>query len=61
MATGMTEYIEREALVVEFIYAEADVVEDYGNGECEWGFSRRRMQEVINGVPSADVAAWSVD
>ena len=52
----MAEYIEREELAIEFMYADADVVEDYGDGECEWGFSRKRIQEVINSVPSADVA-----
>ena len=52
----MNEYIEREELTIEFMYADADVVEDYGDGECEWGFSRKRIQEVINSVPSADVA-----
>ena len=54
--TGMDEYITREELAVEFMYADADVVADYGNGECEFGFSRKRIQEVINGVPSSDVA-----
>ena len=54
--TGMAEYIEREELAIEFMYADADVAEDYGDGECEWGFSRKRIQEVINSVPAADVA-----
>ena len=52
----MDEYIKREELAIEFVYADADVVEDYGDGECEWGFSRKKIQEVINSVPSADVA-----
>ena len=52
----MNEYLEREELAIEFMYADADVVEDYGDGECEWGFSRKKIQEVINSVPSADVA-----
>lgn len=52
----MNEFVEREELAIEFMYADADVVEDYGDGECEWGFSRKRMQEVINSVPCADIA-----
>ena len=52
----MNEYIKREELAIEFMYADADVVEDYGDGECEWGFSRKRIQEVINSVPSDDVS-----
>ena len=52
----MDEYIKREELAIEFVYADADVFEDYGDGECEWGFSRKKIQEVINSVPSADVA-----
>ena len=52
----MAEYIEREELAIEFMYADADVAEDYGDGECEWGFSRKRIQEVINSIPAADVA-----
>ena len=52
----MAEYIEREALREAFDNADADIVEEYGDGYCDWGFGRQNIMEVINSVPAADVA-----
>ena len=52
----MAEYIEREALLEAFDNADADVIEDYGDGTCDWGFGLETILEVINCVPSSDVA-----
>lgn len=52
----MDEYIERGALREAFDNADADVVEEYEDGDCDWGFGRQNILEVINSVPSADVA-----
>ena len=53
---GMAEYIDRKALREAFDNADADIVEEYGDGYCEWGFGRKNILEVINSVPAADVA-----
>lgn len=53
---GMAEYIERKALREAFDNADADIVEEYGDGDCDWGFGRKNVLEVINSVPAADVA-----
>lgn len=53
---GMDEYIERKALREAFDNADADIVEEYEDGDCDWGFGRQNILEVINSVPSADVA-----
>ena len=52
----MAEYIEREALREAFDNADADIVEEYEGGDCDWGFGRQNILEVINSVPAADVA-----
>ena len=52
----MDEYIEREALREAFENSDADVVEEYEDGACDWGFGRKNILEVINSVPAADVA-----
>lgn len=54
--TGMAEYIERKALRETFDNADADIVEEYEDGACDWGFGRQNILEVINSVPAADVA-----
>lgn len=54
--TGMDEYIERKALREAFENADADVVEEYEDGTCDWGFGHKNIMEVINSVPAADVA-----
>ena len=54
--TVMDEYIERKALREAFDNADADVVEEYEDGGSDWGFSRQNILEVINSVPTADVA-----
>ena len=53
---GMAEYIDRKALREAFDNADADIVEEYGDGDCDWGFGRKNILEVINSVPAADVA-----
>lgn len=52
----MTDYIRREAALEAFENADADVYEDYGDGTVDWGFGRKNIQNVINGIPAADVA-----
>lgn len=52
----MDEYLERKALREAFDNADADIVEDYGDGYCEWGFGLKNIMEVINSVPAEDVA-----
>ena len=51
----MTEYITKEAAIEAFMWGDADVVEDYGDG-CVFGFSREAIKSVINDIPAADVA-----
>ena len=51
----MTDYIRREAALEAFENADADVFEDYGDGTVDWGFGRKNIQNVINGIPAADV------
>lgn len=51
----MADYISREALKEAFDNADADVLEDYGDGACDWGFGMQNIREVINSVPAADV------
>lgn len=53
---GMAEFIERKALREAFENADADVVEEYEDGTCDWGFGHQNILEVINSVPAADVA-----
>lgn len=52
----MDEYIERKALREAFYNADADVVEEYEDGDSDWGFGIQNILEVINSVPAADVA-----
>ena len=52
----MTDYIRREDALEAFENADADVYEDYGDGTVVWGFGRKNIQNVINGIPAADVA-----
>lgn len=51
----MAEYIEREALLEALENADPDVYEDYGDGTVDWGFGRKNIQDMINGIPAADV------
>lgn len=52
----MAECIEREALLEALENADPDVYEDYGDGTVDWGFGRKNIQDMINGIPAADVA-----
>ena len=56
IVTGMAEYIEREVLLEAFDHADADVLEDYGDGTIRWGFGIENILKVINSIPAADVA-----
>lgn len=51
----MSDYISREALKEAFDNADADVCESYPDGYCNWGFGRKNINDVIDGVPAADV------
>lgn len=52
----MSDYISREALKEAFENADADVCESYyPDGYCDWGFGRKNINDVIDGVPAADV------
>lgn len=52
----MDECIERKALLEALENADPDVYEDYGDGTVDWGFGRKNIQDMINGIPAADVA-----
>lgn len=51
----MSDYISREAVLKAFENADADVMEDYGDGTSDWGFGRENIREILNSVPAADV------
>lgn len=51
----MGDYISREAAKEAFGNADADVCESYPDGHCDWGFGRSNINDVIDGVPAADV------
>ena len=51
----MGDYISREAAKEAFGNADADVCESYPDGHCDWGFGRSSINDVIDGVPAADV------
>lgn len=51
----MSDYISREALKEAFDNADADVCESSPDGHCDWGFGRKNISDVMDGVPAADV------
>lgn len=51
----MDDYISRKAALEAFENADADVCESYPDGACDWGFGMKNIQEVIDGIPAADV------
>lgn len=51
----MSDYISRGAVLKAFENADADVMEDYGDGTSDWGFGRENIREILNSVPAADV------
>ena len=51
----MDDYISRKAAREAFENADADVCESYPDGACDWGFGMKNIQEVIDGIPAADV------
>lgn len=55
--TIMAEYIKREDAIKSFLDADTDIMADYGpDYGAEWGFSRDRVKEILDTLPSADVA-----
>lgn len=50
----MNDYISRKAALKAFENADADVMEDYGDGTSDWGFGRENIREILNSVPTAD-------
>ena len=54
MKTYTFEGKTKEAAIEAFMWGDADVVEDYGDG-CVFGFSREAIKSVINDIPAADV------
>ena len=52
----MAEYFKRDTLLKVLENAEPDFYEDYGDGVIDWGFGRRSIQDMINDIPTADVA-----
>lgn len=52
----MAEFIELGALLEALENADPDVYEDYGDGTVDWGFGRKNIQDMIIGIPRADVA-----
>lgn len=55
----MSDYISREALKEAFDNADADVCESYSDGYCNWGFGRKNINDVIDGVPAAAIERWA--
>lgn len=53
----MRDYISREEALRAFENADADVMEDYGDGTSNWGFGMKNIQKVIDGIPAAEVRA----
>lgn len=51
----MAEYISKEDLIKAIEDAGADVIADYGDYDCESGFSRDNLSQIINSIPTADV------
>lgn len=51
----MSDYISREAALEAFENADADVMEDYGDGTSDWGFGRENIRETLISIPAADV------
>lgn len=52
----MAEYIERDAAISAFDFADADVIEDYGDG-ADFGFGFKNIRDVIQKVLAAVDAA----
>lgn len=52
----MAEYIELEKAIEAFTFADADVCQEYGDYECEFGFSREAIKDVLKSVETEDVA-----
>lgn len=51
----MAEYITKESAIEVFEWGDADVIEEYGDGSYNFGFSRETIKNSINTIPAADV------
>lgn len=51
----MAEYIELKKAIEEFTFADADVCQEYADYECEFGFSREAIKQVLEQMPADDV------
>lgn len=52
----MAEYSKLDALLEVLENADPDVCVDYGDGTADWRFGRGNIQDMINGIPRANVA-----
>lgn len=53
----MAEYITKEDTIEAFDYGDTDVIEEYGDGSYNFGFSRGAIKSAINAIPAADVVS----
>lgn len=51
----MTEYITKESAIEVFEWGDTDVIEEYGDGSYNFGFSRETIKNSINTIPDAKV------
>lgn len=49
----MAEYITKESAIEVFEQGDADVIEEYGDGSYNFGFSRENIKNSINTIPTA--------
>lgn len=49
----MAEYITKESAIEVFEWGDADVIEEYGDGSYNFGFSRENIKNSINTIPTA--------
>ena len=46
--------IDADIFTSELFFAEADVCEEFPDGYCEFGFSRERIGELLQDIPTVD-------
>ena len=46
--------IDADIFTSELFFAEADVCEEFPDGYCEFGFSRERIKELLQDIPTVD-------
>ena len=47
--------IDANAFVEALVNADADVCETYHDCYCEWGFSRKAIEDIVQNIPTVDV------